>query len=197
MRSCVRLINLTIPIDAKPIPTTVNKTFSGQDTWAETLYQTLRSMDITLFTYVPDAGHGATINRAIEDADVTTVPLATEEEGVSLLAGAHLGGVRGVLLMQSSGVGNCINMLSLTNIGRFPLVSIVSMRGDYGEQNPWQFPMGQGTQPCLEAMGTICSRIENADDVAPATEAAVNMAYRSDQSVALLLSQKLIGAKPF
>ena len=179
------------------MPTTVNKTFSGQDTWAETLYQTLRSMDITLFTYVPDAGHGATINRAIEDAGVTTVPLATEEEGVSLLAGAHLGGVRGVLLMQSSGVGNCINMLSLTNIGRFPLVSIVSMRGDYGEQNPWQFPMGQGTQPCLEAMGTICSRIENADDVAPATQAAVNMAYRSDQSVALLLSQKLIGAKPF
>ena len=99
--------------------------------------------------------------------------------------------------MQSSGVGNCINMLSLTNIGRFPLVSIVSMRGDYGEQNPWQFPMGQGTQPCLEAMGTICTRVDNADDVAAATQASVNMAYRSDQSVALLLSQKLIGAKPF
>jgi len=88
-------------------------------------------------------------------------------------------------------------MLSLTNIGRFPLVSIVSMRGDYGEQNPWQFPMGQGTQPCLEAMGTICQRVETPSDVVPAIEAAVNMAYRSDQSVALLLSQKLIGAKPF
>ena len=175
----------------------MSKTFSGQDTWAEALYQTLRSMDTTLFSYVPDAGHGAIINRAIEDADVTTVLLATEEEGVSLLAGAHLGGTRGVLLMQSSGVGNCINMLSLTNIGRFPLVSIVSMRGDYGEQNPWQFPMGQGTQPCLEAMGTICTRVDNADDVAAATQASVNMAYRSDQSVALLLSQKLIGAKPF
>ena len=128
---------------------------------------------------------------------MTSVPLATEEEGVSLLAGAHLGGSRGVLLLQSSGVGNCINMLSLTNIGRFPLVSIVSMRGDYGEQNPWQFPMGQGTQPCLEAMGTICQRVETPSDVVPAIEAAVNMAYRSDQSVALLLSQKLIGAKPF
>jgi len=100
-------------------------------------------------------------------------------------------------LLQSSGVGNCINMLSLTNIGRFPLVSIVSMRGDYGEQNPWQFPMGQGTQACLEAMGTICLRVETPDDVVPAIEAAVNMAYRSDQSVALLLSQRLIGAKPF
>ena len=175
----------------------MTKSFSSQDNWADNLYDKLRSMDISLFTYVPDAGHSAMINRALADLDVTSVPLATEEEGVSLLAGAHLGGSRGVLLLQSSGVGNCINMLSLTNIGRFPLVSIVSMRGDYGEQNPWQFPMGQGTQPCLEAMGTICLRVETSDDVVPAIEAAVNMAYRSDQSVALLLSQRLIGAKPF
>lgn len=170
---------------------------ANQSNWPDVLYDKLRSMDISLFTYVPDAGHSAMIGRALGDPDVVTVPLATEEEGVSLLAGAHLGGTRGALLMQSSGVGNCINMLSLTNIGRFPLVSIISMRGDYGEQNPWQFPMGQGTQPCLEAMGTICQRVETPDDVLPAAEAAVNMAYRSDQSVALLLSQRLIGAKPF
>ena len=170
---------------------------ANQSNWPDVLYDKLRSMDISLFTYVPDAGHSAMIGRALADPDVLTVPLATEEEGVSLLAGAHLGGTRGALLMQSSGVGNCINMLSLTNIGRFPLVSIISMRGDYGEQNPWQFPMGQGTQPCLEAMGTICQRVETPDDVLPAAEAAVNMAYRSDQSVALLLSQRLIGAKPF
>ena len=169
---------------------------ANQSNWPDVLYDKLRSMDISLFTYVPDAGHSAMIGRALADPDVVTVPLATEEEGVSLLAGAHLGGTRGALLMQSSGVGNCINMLSLTNIGRFPLVSIISMRGDYGEQNPWQFPMGQGTQPCLEAMGTICQRVETPDDVLPAAEAAVNMAYRSDQSVALLLSQRLIGAKP-
>ena len=170
---------------------------ANQSNWPDVLYDKLRSMDISLFTYVPDAGHSAMIGRALADPDVVTVPLATEEEGVSLLAGAHLGGTRGALPMQSSGVGNCINMLSLTNIGRFPLVSIISMRGDYGEQNPWQFPMGQGTQPCLEAMGTICQRVETPDDVLPAAEAAVNMAHRSDQSVALLLSQRLIGAKPF
>jgi len=175
----------------------VHQNPANQSNWPDVLYDKLRSMDISLFTYVPDAGHSTMIGRALGDPDVVTVPLATEEEGVSLLAGAHLGGTRGALLMQSSGVGNCINMLSLTNIGRFPLVSIISMRGDYGEQNPWQFPMGQGTQPCLEAMGTICQRVETPDDVLPAAEAAVNMAYRSDQSVALLLSQRLIGAKPF
>ncbi len=175
----------------------MNKSFSSQDNWADNLYDKLRSMDISLFTYVPDAGHSAMINRALADPDVTSVPLATEDEGVSLLAGPHLGGSRGVLLLRPTGVGNCINMLSLTNIGRFPLLSIVSMRGDTAEQNRWQFAMGQGTQPGLEAMGTIGLRVETPDDVVPTIEAAVNMAYRSDQSVALLLSQRLIGAKPF
>ena len=105
---------------------------ANQSNWPDVLYDKLRSMDISLFTYVPDAGHSAMIGRALADPEVVTVPLATEEEGVSLLAGAHLGGTRGALLMQSSGVGNCINMLSLPNLGRFPLVSIISMRGDIG-----------------------------------------------------------------
>jgi len=161
------------------------------------LYDSLRRHDITLFSYVPDAGHAIIINRSLNDPNATSVPLTTEEEGVALLAGAHLGDKRGVLLMQSSGVGNCINMLSLIAIGRFPFVTVISMRGDFGEQNPWQFPMGQGTQPCLEAMGTRCYRVETPSEVAPTVDAATGMAYRSDQSVAILLSQRLIGAKKF
>jgi sulfopyruvate decarboxylase alpha subunit len=165
--------------------------------WQDQLYDSLRRHDITLFSYVPDAGHAIIINRSLNDPNATSVPLTTEEEGVALLAGAHLGDKRGVLLMQSSGVGNCINMLSLIAIGRFPFVTVISMRGDFGEQNPWQFPMGQGTQPCLEAMGTRCYRVETSSEVAPAVDAATGMAYRSDQSVAILLSQRLIGAKKF
>ena len=165
--------------------------------WQDQLYDSLRRQGITLFSYVPDAGHAIIINRSLNDPNVTSVPLTTEEEGVALLAGAHLGDQRGVLLMQSSGVGNCINMLSLIAIGRFPFVTVISMRGDFGEQNPWQFPMGQGTQPCLEAMGTRCYRVETSSEVAPTVDAATGMAYRSDQSVAILLSQRLIGAKKF
>ena len=125
----------------------------AQQDWADALYDALREMGAGIFAYVPDAGHKVMINRSLADPDASSVPLTTEEEGVALLAGAHLGGTPGVLLVQSSGVGNCINMLSLTENGRFPLLIIVSMRGDFGEQNPWQVPMGRGTQPCLEAMG--------------------------------------------
>jgi sulfopyruvate decarboxylase TPP-binding subunit len=99
--------------------------------------------------------------------------------------------------MQSSGVGNCINMLSLIKGARFPFLTLVSMRGDFGEGNPWQFAMGQATEPVLAAMGVICLRIDRPEDVVATTSAALTMAFKSGQAVAVLLSQRLIGAKPF
>jgi sulfopyruvate decarboxylase alpha subunit len=165
--------------------------------WQHELYDLLRRNGITQFCYVPDAGHSILIDRSLADPDVHSIALTTEEEGVALIAGADLGAARAVLLMQSSGVGNCINMLSLIKGGRFPFLTLVSMRGDFGEGNPWQFPMGQATQPVLEAMGVICLRIERPEDVIATTGAALTMAFKSGQAVAVLLGQKLIGAKPF
>src|SRR5215472_2599697 len=165
--------------------------------WQDELYDQLRRHGVTQFAYVPDAGHRVLIDRALADTDAAAVALTTEEEGVALLAGADLGGGRGVLLMQSSGVGNCINMLSLIKGGRFPFLTLVSLRGDFGEGNPWQFAMGQATQPVLEAMGVICLRVERSEDVVDTTVAALTMAFKSGQAVAVLLTQKLIGAKPF
>jgi len=165
--------------------------------WQNELFDLLRRHDVTQFAYVPDAGHQILIDRSLGDPDVISIPLTTEEEGVALIAGADLGGRRAVLLMQSSGVGNCINMLSLIKGGRFPFLTLVSMRGDFGEGNPWQFAMGQATQPVLEAMGVICLRVEAPEEVIPTAVAALTMAYKGGQAVALLLGQKLIGAKPF
>jgi sulfopyruvate decarboxylase alpha subunit len=165
--------------------------------WQDELYALLRANGITQFAHVPDAGHRVLIDRSIADPGAHSIALTSEEEGVALLAGADLGGARGVLLMQSSGVGNCINMLSLIKGGRFPFLTLVSMRGDFGEGNPWQFPMGQAVQPVLEAMGVICLRVERREDVIPTATAAITMVYKSGQAVAVLLSQKLIGAKAF
>src|SRR6266849_7542608 len=94
--------------------------------WQHDLYDLLRRHNITQFSYVPDAGHAILIDRSLADPEVRSIPLTTEEEGVALAAGADLGGARGVLLMQSSGVGNCINMLSLMKGGHFPLLTLVS-----------------------------------------------------------------------
>ena len=165
--------------------------------WPDALYQLLRDNDVTQFAYVPDAGHKVLIDRSLADPDVHSIPLTTEEEGVALLAGADLGGARAVLLMQSSGVGNTINMLSLTAGGRFPMLTLVSMRGEFGEGNPWQYPMGQAVEPVLKAMGVIVLRCDQPADVIPTVTAAITMAYQCNQQVAVLLTQRLIGAKKF
>src|SRR2546426_1412692 len=167
----------------------------GATRWQDELYELLRRNNVTQFAYVPDAGHRILIDRSLADPGARSVALTTEEEGVALLAGVDLGGARGVLLMQSSGVGNCVNMLSLIKGGHFPFLTLVSMRGDFGEGNPWQYPMGQAVEPVLQAMGVICLRIERPEDVVPTVEAAVTMVFQGGNAVAVLLTQKLLGAK--
>ena len=165
--------------------------------WRDALYDQLRAADVSLFSYVPDAGHQVLIDKSIADRDVHSVPLTSEEEGVALAAGAHLGGKRSVLLMQSSGAGNCINMLSLIQHGGFPFLTLVSMRGEYGEGNPWQFAMGRATEPTMTAMGVQCLTASTPEDVEPAVGAALTMAFGAERAVAVLLSQRLLGAKKF
>lgn len=165
--------------------------------WPAEAYDVLRARGTSVFCYVPDSGHSRLIEQAHRDAEVIAVPLTCEEEGVAVLAGVHLGGGRGVLLMQSSGVGNCINFLSLVKHGRFPFLAIVTMRGGRGEQNPWQYAMGQATEQVLQAMGVINVAVDAAADVRPSLEAAVDMVDKGGQAVAVLLTQRLLGVKKF
>jgi sulfopyruvate decarboxylase alpha subunit len=178
-------------LDQRPAPT---QTAPG---WQEQTYQLLREHDVSIFGYVPDAGHKTLINNAIADPEVHAVSLTTEEEGIGLVTGAHLGGKRAVLLMQSSGVGNCINLLSLIRHGRFPFLTLVTMRGTFGEGNPWQIAMGQAVRAVLEAMGVIVLAAETEEDAIPAVEAALTMSFKAGSPVAVLLTQRLIGAKEF
>src|SRR5215470_5023885 len=129
--------------------------------WPDSIYRVLKRFDVRLVVYVPDSGHADLIRSAHADSDMQSVPLTTEEEGIAVLAGAWLGGRRGVLLMQSSGVGNCLNMLSLIKICRIPLLTLVTMRGEWGEFNPWQVPMGMATQRTLEMMDIQVLRADN------------------------------------
>ena len=165
--------------------------------WSTQLFNDLIQAGVTLFPYVPDAGNAKLIDLARAHNEARPVLLTSEEEGVALCAGADLVGKRAILCMQSSGVGNCPNFLSLVKGGRFPILMMVSMRGDYGEQNPWQYPMGQAVEPVLHAMGVLTFRVERPDELGPATAAAINAAYAGGHGAALILSQKFLGAKPF
>lgn len=163
--------------------------------WPGAIYRTLKDHGVAQISYVPDAGHSRLIELSHADPAIKTTVLTTEEEGVALSAGAWLGGERAVLLMQSSGVGNCINMLSLVENCRFPLVALVTMRGEWAEFNQWQEPMGRATQSALELMGVRVKRAEHPEDVEPTVAASLESAFRSDQAAAVLLAQRLIGRK--
>jgi sulfopyruvate decarboxylase alpha subunit len=165
--------------------------------WPASIFAALKAAEIAQVAYVPDAGHGALIRMCHADAAIATVPLTTEEEGVALATGAWFGGARACLLMQSSGVGNCINMLSLPANCRSPLLMLVTMRGDFGETNPWQIPMGQAVADVLRAMGVVVHGLDRAEDAGMAVAYAAQMAFDSNAMVAVLIRQTLIGAKRF
>jgi sulfopyruvate decarboxylase TPP-binding subunit len=165
--------------------------------WPLDLYGALRDRGTTQYCYVPDSGHRRLIELAHDDDEVHAVPLTCEEEGVGMVVGAHLGLSRGVLLMQSSGVGNCINFLSLVDHCRVPFLSFVTMRGEFGEQNPWQFAMGQAVVPSLESVGVLTLRADAPDEVLDVAEAAIGMVDQGGRAVAVLLGQRLLGAKKF
>jgi sulfopyruvate decarboxylase alpha subunit len=163
--------------------------------WQEQVFDVIKTSGIDLVAYVPDAGHSILIEKSRSDPDLDDVVLTTEEEGVALCTGAWLGGTRSVLLMQSSGVGNCINMFSLQRMARTPLVVIVTMRGEYAEFNPWQIPMGSGTEAVFKLCDFQVYRVEHAETAAETVQAAIDMAYSSDIAIAVLLSQKMLGRK--
>lgn len=165
--------------------------------WPQGLYQTFKELDVRQVSYVPDAGHSALIRLCEQDPDIGSVSLTTEEEGVAMSGGAWLGGQRAVLLIQSSGVGNCINMLSLQQETRMPMFMIVTMRGEWGEFNPWQVAMGKSTQQVLEDSGVHVYRADTPDEVVPNVAAGARFAYQTGRGVAVLIGQRVIGAKNF
>ncbi len=165
--------------------------------YGEVAHALFRRHGIGFVAFVPDGGQKRLIDLCADDPDIRAVTLTTEEEGIAFAAGAFLGGRRSAVLMQSSGVGNCINMLSVPAECNMPLLMLVTMRGEWGEFNPWQVQMGRGTATVLEASGVIVYRVDEPKDIEPTIEAAIMLAFQSRRRVAVLVSQRLLGAKAF
>ena len=165
--------------------------------WQDQVYDLLRRHKVTQFAYVPDAGHRILIDRSLADPDVHSVALTTEEEGVALLAGADLGGARGVLLMQSSGVGNCINMLSLTQRRALPVPGADQHARRLRRGQPVAVPHGQGDPARARGHGRDLPARRDPEEALATVDAAITMVFQAGRAVAVLFTQKLLGAKKF
>ncbi len=165
--------------------------------WPLLVHRVLADAAVTQVGYVPDAGHRRLIEACHADPTMRAVALTSEEEGVGLAAGAWLGGARAVLLMQSSGVGNLANALAMAKTCRFPVPILVAMRGEEGETNPWQLPMGAAAADILLTMGAHVVRVDAADRVAPTVQRALRLAFDAEEAVAVLIAQRVLGVKQF
>ncbi len=170
---------------------------AAKSTWSEQVHRVLRTQNVRQIGYVPDSGLKRIIELVRADKKMCAVSLTTEEEGIALATGAWLGGERSAVLMQSSGVGNCINMLGMAIECRIPLLMIVTMRGQWAEFNPWQMPMAQATAAVLGAMGVIVQNVEAPDDIAETVAAAGKLAFNTNRAVAVAIAQRAIGTKAF
>lgn len=165
--------------------------------WKDQLYDVIKRLNISQVVYVPDAGHAKLIDRCLADPEIDCFPLVNEFEAAGICVGAWLGGKRACVLLQSSGVGNIVNALGLAHSTGAPFFAIATMRGEWGEFNGWQAPMGQAVPKILEAANVVVNRAETADDVVAVTEASGRLAYSSYVPVFTLIAQRATGAKVF
>ncbi len=165
--------------------------------WVEPTHQALRGAGVTLVGHVPDAGLKHLIGCCDRDPAIDCVSLTTEEEGIALVTGGWLGGSRGAVFMQSSGVGNCINMLSLLASCQVPALRIVTMRGMAAETNPWQVPMGSITRDALSLQGVEVRTVATVDGVVPTVTDLLGTIYDEGRTGAVLIDQAVTGVKQF
>jgi sulfopyruvate decarboxylase alpha subunit len=168
---------------------------TGKDQWPDAVFREIKKRKIASVCTIPDGGLTRLLDLVKADPAMRLITLTTEEEGMGLVTGQWLGGQRSMIAMQSSGVGNCINALSLPSVMRAPCLMLVTMRGQWGEFNPWQVQMGQATRPALESVGVKCFPVDKAEEVAPTFAGAADLAFNGGFSCAVLVSQRVIGAK--
>ncbi len=165
--------------------------------WSDDVYREIKARDIRTVCTIPDGGLIQLLKKVGSDPAMRLVTLSTEEEGMGVVVGQWAGGVKAMIALQSSGVGNCFNAMGFPSAYRAPCLMLVTMRGQWGEFNPWQVSMGQAVRPALEAVGVRCFPVDDPEEIGEVFAAAADMAFNSTISAAVLVSQRVIGAKGF
>ena len=164
--------------------------------WPDQIVSILKANNICSISFVPDAVIGKILKIAQKDSYFHFTTLAREEEGIGIIAGEYFGGRYGVLMMQSAGLGNCVNALaSLAIPYQIPMLILISQRGELGEFNACHTVMGKAIRRILDALGIQHYSVHREDDMETILNGAIKTAYSSEQPVAVILSTALVGWK--
>src|SRR3982075_2401835 len=165
--------------------------------WAHTILDTFRAEDIRNLVFLPDTVMGRLLALAEEDPFFRLVGVHREEEAVGIVTGLFLGGQRGAMLVQSSGLGNALNALgSLAMPYRIPFPLLVSLRGELGEFNPAQLHMGRAVPGCLDALTIRHVTLYSETDLSKMVTGALKTCFTAEEPFGILLSALLTGWKP-
>ena len=169
-----------------------------QETWYGIIQKTLKRNDIRLVPYVPDRVLTTLIKNLHADPFFTTFPAAREEEAVGIVSGAWMGGMKGAVLMQTSGFATLANVLaSLVAPSQIPLIMFVSERGTLGEFNYGQSLVCRTMRPVLDSLAMehhTCTRLDEFEFI---VDRSIKQAITTQAPVALILSPLLTGGKVF
>lgn len=166
-------------------------------TWYEETIEALHEGGVEVIAHLPDSVVAPLIERVEADDRFRSVPVAREEEAIGILSGAWLGGKRGALVCQTSGLSNTLNAVgSLSKPWGIPFVGIVSRRGDLGEHNLAQVSGGYGMPRVLNEMGVRNSCMDGSTDVGQVVRLAADTAFSTEDPYILLADVTLTGGKP-
>ena len=164
--------------------------------WGKHVADVLRRNGIRLFATVPDYIVSQVLEHLWADPECTVVTACREEEALGILSGAWLGGQRGAVLMQNSGLGNSVNTLGSLNVAsQIPVVLVISHRGDLGEFNPAQVPVGQAAGRILDALDIRWTMPRSIAELEAQADGLIKLAYTRSMPVAFVLPSELTGGK--
>jgi sulfopyruvate decarboxylase alpha subunit len=165
------------------------------DTWVEDAAAAVEALDTDVAAYLPDTVV-APLADAVDDSDARLVRVVREEAAVGVLSGAWIGGQRGVLICQSSGLANCFNALaSLAVPARLPFLAVVTRRGDLGEFNLAQVPGGYNMPDLLDDLGVRNRVVRRAEHVRETVHMAGETAFSTRTPYVVLLDSTVTGYK--
>jgi sulfopyruvate decarboxylase alpha subunit len=181
----------------KPCPAKRTDVHKGEKLeWPRKIVAALKANDVRSISFIPDSVIDRILKVAEKDPYFHFTTLAREEEGIGIITGEYLGGRYGVLMMQSAGLGNCVNALaSLAIPYQIPFLMLISQRGELGEFNACHVVLGKALRNILEALGVQHYTVNREDEMETVLNGAIKTAYTCDQPVAVILSTALVGWK--
>jgi len=164
--------------------------------WHELIIAALKENDVKLVVYVPDNVLRPLLEAIHADPYFNCFPVAREEEGLGIVCGSWMAGLRGVLLMQTSGFATLANVIaSLPCAAQIPALMIVSERGTLGEFNYGQSLVWRTMKPTLDALSMNHQTITRLDECAAIAERTMRQAFSTQAPACLILSPLLTGGK--